>query len=154
MLQKATELNATEIQPLITERTLLHNESDKDHKQQRWLAIARQAVEQCESLYMPMIHEETRLEPWLASLAGGDSLRLCLMERGDHRVTLRTHLAQLTSPPDSVVIAVGPEGGWTEAECALLAQAGFTAVSVGNTILRTETAAIAALGFVRCFYDA
>jgi 16S rRNA (uracil1498-N3)-methyltransferase len=106
---------------------------------ERWERIARQAAEQSRRMAAPEVLLPLKLKE-AADLTA--SLRILLAE-SERRLTLKDAL-QSYAPSDDLLLAVGPEGGWTEEELALFSQAGWTSASLGSTILRAETAAVAA----------
>jgi 16S rRNA (uracil1498-N3)-methyltransferase len=143
LLQKVAELGASRIVPLLTERTVVQVHDDAK-KQARWASILRQAAEQSEGRFIPEIHPPTSLTAFCKKPPEG--LKLHLLERGPHRAPLSAPLSEAAaSDCPRLSLVIGPEGGWTESECALLETSGFQAVSLGSRILRTETAAIAAM---------
>jgi 16S rRNA (uracil1498-N3)-methyltransferase len=156
LLQKATELGVRSIQPLFSERCIIRlSASDIPKKLERWGGVLRSAAEQSEGLFIPAILPPLPLTPFLSQSAasGANALKLVLMERGENRLTLKNKLAQAQSG-QPIILAVGPEGGWTEAEKASFTQAGFEPVSIGQRILRSETAAIAAMSAIVATFDA
>jgi 16S rRNA (uracil1498-N3)-methyltransferase len=144
LLQKATELGVRAFQPLLSERTVIKlSESDIPKKQDRWQAVVRSAAEQSEGLFIPKMLRPMSVSAFCENHSP-DAIRILLAERGEERQSLKTVLANLRAERP-VVIAIGPEGGWTEWEIEMFIQAGFTAASLGARILRSETAAIAAM---------
>lgn len=148
LLQKATELGVRSFQPLLSERTVIRlSDSDILKKQERWQAVVRSAAEQSEGLFIPKMQTPLGLAQFLKALPP-TALRVLLAERGEERQSLKTVLAGSSSELQSgqpLIIAIGPEGGWTEREVEAFLQAGFIAASLGERILRSETAAIAAM---------
>lgn len=146
LLQKATELGARTIQPLMTERAVIRLDvKDFPKKQERWQAVLRSAAEQSEGLFIPEIKPPLSVQAFLNN--ADIARRLLLQERGETRPPLREALRN-TPAGQPLVLAVGPEGGWTRDELRSFEQAGFTGVSLGQRILRAETAAIAAMSAV------
>lgn len=144
LLQKATELGVRTIQPLLAERSVIRlGASDVPKKLERWQAVLRSAAEQSEGLFIPTILPPLAVQEYLAQ-SSGDALRLLLRERGENRQSLKQALRTLQAE-QSVTFAVGPEGGWAERELTAFEQAGFLSVSLGQRILRSETAAVAAM---------
>jgi 16S rRNA (uracil1498-N3)-methyltransferase len=109
-------------------------------RMERWRRIARQASEQSRRTQTPEIEAPLKVKDAVAKEA---SCRILLAE-SEQKFTLGEVLRK-SRPEEGLVLAVGPEGGWTDEELALFAQAGWTSASLGNTILRAETAAIAAI---------
>ncbi|MGB8579663.1 MAG: RsmE family RNA methyltransferase [Candidatus Sulfotelmatobacter sp.] len=139
-IEKCTELGVSRIVPLISRRTNSHLAAASGKRVERWQRIARQAAEQSRRSSPPEIAEPVKLSEAL-NLSPG--LRILLSEAENHTL-LREVLIQENSS-SGIVLAIGPEGGWTEEELQAFQQAGWIPASLGNTILRAETAAIAAM---------
>ncbi len=142
-IEKCTELGATRIIPMIARRTQTHLAEAAPKRCERWQKIARQAAEQSRRVRAPEIHQPISLKE--AVLLPGTT-RIVLAETQEEmplKNALRPH-----SEDGEVVLAFGPEGGWTEYELDLFGKAGWIQASLGHTILRAETAAIAALAVV------
>ena len=142
-IEKCTELGVSRIVPLIAQRTDAHLAAASAKRVERWQRIVRQAAEQSRRAAPPEIDEPIKLAGAL-SLPG--ALRIVLAE-SEERILLRDVVKPDVATRD-VVLSVGPEGGWTEPELRSFQQAGWTSASLGNTILRAETAAIAAAAVV------
>lgn len=138
VVRQTTELGVTTLQPLLTARTL-HQPNPK--KLERWQRIAAEATEQSERLRVPTIHPPTTWASFLQQPLPPQ--RWICAARGEAQSLLT--VAQGCLPSDGIVMAIGPEGGWSPAELdAALAQ-GFQAVSLGPHILRAVTAPLAAI---------
>jgi len=142
-LEKCTELGVARIVPVIARRTEAHLAAAAPKRVERWQRIARQASEQSRRASPPEIARPIKLKDTLA-LPGGTRI---LLSEAEPEATLKDVL-QSHPPGGDVLLALGPEGGWTDAELALFRQAGWSPASLGNTILRAETAAIAAMAVV------
>jgi 16S rRNA (uracil1498-N3)-methyltransferase len=142
-IEKCTELGAARILPMVARRTESHLASAAGNRVERWQRIARQAAEQSRRLAPPEIVAPVQLKDAVA--APGDT-RILLAE-SEHAVTLSVAL-RAHAAGGSVVLAFGPEGGWTDNELDTFRGAGWVSASLGNTILRAETAAIAAMAVV------
>ncbi|HVC00087.1 MAG TPA: RsmE family RNA methyltransferase [Candidatus Dormibacteraeota bacterium] len=144
-LEKAAEMGAGAIQPVAASRTdwALLEAAPKRHA--RWEKIAHEAARQSRRIAPPRVLP--LLSPAEVFRQSTAEKKLLLSERPDAPCFER--FRPLT-PPSSVVLAFGPEGGWTEEEYALALQAGFAEASLGPLILRTETAVVAALAIVLC----
>jgi 16S rRNA (uracil1498-N3)-methyltransferase len=138
-IEKCVELGAARIVPVIAQRTETHLAAAALKRVERWQRIARQASEQSRRSSVPEISQPIKLKDALASATG---VRIVLAESEDD-TTLKGVLEK-TDPSGEVTLAFGPEGGWTETELELFLNSGWTAASLGTTILRAETAAIAA----------
>lgn len=137
-IEKCTELGVGVIVPLITRRTDSHLASAAVKRVQRWRRIALQASEQSRRTASPEISMPLKLKDALGMRPG---LRIVLSEL-ETEVPLRAALE--TQAADEISLAVGPEGGWTEDELNGFSESGWIRASLGPTILRAETAAIAA----------
>jgi len=142
-IEKCTELGVSRIVPVIARRTDAHLAAAAAKRVERWRRIARQAAEQSRRDAPPEIAAPVKVSEVLNLQA---ALRIVLAESEE-----RTLLRDVVKPDvanDGVVFAVGPEGGWTDDELQSFRQAGWTSASLGNTILRAETAAMAATAVV------
>jgi 16S rRNA (uracil1498-N3)-methyltransferase len=151
-IEKCTELGATRIIPLIARRTDSHLAAAASKRHDRWQRLARQAAEQSRRAAAPEISAPVKLKELgsagvsLASPAAADTapIKIVLAESGT-----TTRLRDLLNSgsgewPSEVILAIGPEGGWAEDELNWFRQSGWAAASLGDTILRAETAAIVA----------
>ena len=141
VIEKLTELGATRVVPVITQRTDPHLARAAAKRAERWRRIARQAAQQSRRAAAPEVTEPLALREALAQAQG----RRVVLAETEHGRTLKDAL----TAGEAVTLAVGPEGGWSEAELRQFAEAGWTAASLGAGILRAETAAIAALAVVQ-----
>jgi 16S rRNA (uracil1498-N3)-methyltransferase len=142
-IEKCTELGVARIVPVIARRSEAHLASAAAKRVERWRRIVLQAAEQSRRSLVPEVFQPLKLKEALM-LRGG--MRIVLSEF-ETEVKLKD---LLQSPSDGeVVIALGPEGGWTNEELTVFREAGWISASVGSTILRTETAAIAAMAVVQ-----
>ncbi|MEO1093535.1 MAG: 16S rRNA (uracil(1498)-N(3))-methyltransferase [Cyanobacteria bacterium J06638_28] len=140
VVRQVTELGVDSIVPILSDRTLL---KPSVHKLQRWQRIAREAAEQSERLTVPKISEPLAWSHWLQEESTSDRW-LCVARR--ETVSLMT--VCLATQANRVVIAVGPEGGWTDIEIAKAIAVGYQPVTLGSGILRTVTATVAALAIL------
>ncbi len=142
VVQKATELGVTRIVPVLAERTVVRlNAAQAANRLRRWRAIAVAACEQCGRSRLPEIMQPMTVQEFLVSdLPGG--LRLVLSPEGGMRV-------KDLPASDAVTLLVGPEGGLADAEQSAAQAAQFQGLSLGPRILRTETAALAALTVIQ-----
>jgi 16S rRNA (uracil1498-N3)-methyltransferase len=142
-IEKCTELGAARIVPVSARRTEAHLAAAALKRVERWRRIALQSAEQSRRASPPEISPVLKLKE-AAALPG--SLRIVLSE-SQTEAMLRDVLQSRARASD-VVLALGPEGGWTNEELRLFQEAGWISATLGNTILRTETAAIAGLAVV------
>lgn len=145
LVEKATELGVTRLVPLLTERTVVRLQGERAEKRvAHWLAIAASACEQSGRDLLPCIEPVQSLGQWLRdgrSVVGREALWVRLSLGPDAQQAARVHLGS----DQALCAALGPEGGWSPAEEALLAQAGYAPVSLGPAVLRSETAALTVL---------
>jgi len=142
-IEKCTELGVSRIVPLISRRTESHLAAASTKRVERWQRVARQAAEQSRRAAPSEIAAPLKLSEALKLNRG---LRIVLAESEES--TLLRDVLKPGARPDEITLAVGPEGGWTEDELQAFGQAGWTSASLGQTILRAETAAIAATAIV------
>jgi len=164
-IEKCTELNVTAIVPVVARRTGKHLAQAAKKRVQRWRSIAREAAEQSRRTAPPEICDPQKLSAALNHFhdsviptegfspsgetcgAPGCDLRIVLAE-SECEATLGD-IVRAHGELSSLALAVGPEGGWTADELQLFGESQWRAASLGNTILRAETAAIAALAIAR-----
>jgi len=137
-IEKCTELGVERIVPVIAGRTESHLAAAAPRRVERWQRIARQSAEQSRRVSPPGISAPAKFDDLVAIPA--DS-RIVLAETEDDRLLKDA----VRHDAGTVLLAFGPEGGWKAQELAALRDAGWTAASLGDTILRAETAAIAAV---------
>jgi 16S rRNA (uracil1498-N3)-methyltransferase len=135
-IEKCTELGVARIIPLIARRTETHLASAAVKRVERWQRIVRQASEQSRRVLIPDVAAPMKLKDIVEMPA---SSRILLAET-EQQVMLR----DVIPSNEDMVLAFGPEGGWTESELKSFKEAGWIFASLGKTILRAETAAIAA----------
>jgi 16S rRNA (uracil1498-N3)-methyltransferase len=137
-IEKLTELSVARIVPVIARRTEAHLGKAAEKRVERWRKLALEAAQQSRRAAPPEIVSPAALRKAIASATGA---RIVLDENEDVR-SLRW-VVDACKPPIS--LALGPEGGWTPEEIQLFEQSGWQPASLGETILRAETAAIAAV---------
>ena len=142
-IEKCTELGVSRIVPIIARRTDSHLATASPKRVERWRRIARQAAEQSRRDTPPEIAAPVKFAEALSFPA---ALRIVLAELQEQ--TLLRDILQQKNAGDGIVMAVGPEGGWTESELQSFQKSGWISASLGNTVLRAETAAIAATALV------
>lgn len=147
-VQKAVELGAACIQPIASERSIVRLDSARAQKRvAHWQAVAIAACEQCGRNLVPRIAPVMKLGDWLAGFAAAAPDTGIVLAPGAP-ISLR----ELGGPRTAVTLLAGPEGGWTQAELGDAGRAGFTAVRLGPRVLRTETAAVAALAAMQALW--
>jgi 16S rRNA (uracil1498-N3)-methyltransferase len=146
MLQKSTELGVRRIIPLITRFTNVRV-PNPESRRERWRRIVQEAARQCRRLTVP---EVACPQPFAALLSSPDLVghsRFLLHEQAGERLQF------IPDPGNSVLLCIGPEGGWDDAETRAAQDAGFRLVHMGPRILRAETAAIAAVAVFQFLLD-
>ena len=139
-IEKCTELGVSRIVPVIARRTDAHLAAAAPNRAERWRRLARQAAEQSRRTLPPEISSPVKIKDAVQTPA---EMRILLAEH-EQQVSLADALA-FHPPGQPVALAIGPEGGWTHDEVTAFTAAGWIAATLGPTILRAETAAIAAL---------
>ncbi len=147
VVQKATELGVHRITPVLTEYGVVKLNTERAEKrQQHWQKIAIGACEQSGRARLPLIDTPLSLKNWFGNRP----------ERVDTQLILtpgaRTALAGIEAPKTKACLLIGPEGGFSDGEYDDADAVGFQAVSLGPRILRTETAALAALAVMQSLW--
>lgn len=143
VVQKATELGVSAIQPVLTGRSVVKLDAERSAaRRQHWQGIVISACEQCGRSIVPEVREPLELAAALGSLEAGTT-GLMLDPDGD------INLTALPAECRHIALAIGPEGGFTENERMTLTRAGFGRLRLGPRILRTETAPLAALSILQ-----
>lgn len=147
IIEKCTELGVDEIIPMRTERTeVILTEEKQDRKNVRYQSVAINAAKQSARTTIPTVHQQKSLKTVLSSF-DDKACRIIPCLSGE-RKSIKEVLAGSRSC-QQVVILIGPEGDFTPQELRISIQAGFVPVTLGETILKVDTAAITAVGFVR-----
>jgi 16S rRNA (uracil1498-N3)-methyltransferase len=145
IVQKAVEIGAAEITPLISERTIVDLEpKEVEQKRAKWQQIAIEAAKQCGQNWLPQVGAPRKLNDFFSHQSAHD-LRLIgsLQPDAVHlKKILADYIEQHRDRPESVLMMVGPEGDFTPAELALAKTQGCRPITLGPIILRVETAAI------------
>jgi 16S rRNA (uracil1498-N3)-methyltransferase len=144
-VQKCVELGVTAIQPLMTQRSVVRLNGERAEKRvAHWQAIAASACEQCGRNQLPQVLPVQPLMKWLGIPTSGE--RYLLSPRSD------TRLRDLARPQNALTLLIGPEGGWNAEETAAAHLSGFLPLTLGPRVLRTETAAPAALAAMQALW--
>jgi 16S rRNA (uracil1498-N3)-methyltransferase len=153
IVQKAVEIGAAEIAPIISDRTIVHVDSESAaQKQTKWQQIAIEAAKQCGQNWLPRVHTPRKLAE-LFSVASEESFDLRLIgslqpEAQHLKKLLADYSTEHESRPRSVLMVIGPEGDFTPAELSLARRYGSQPITLGPIILRVETAAIYCLSIL------
>jgi 16S rRNA (uracil1498-N3)-methyltransferase len=141
VLQKATELGVTKITPLMTERTEVKLGGERaDKKMEHWQQILISACEQCQRNILPELSEPKQYSDWITQCQS--ELKFVLHHRDNQGLP---H----DKSTQSVALLIGPEGGLDDDEIAQAIAQGFSPLTLGPRVLRTETAPVAAISLVQ-----
>jgi 16S rRNA (uracil1498-N3)-methyltransferase len=147
VIEKAAELGCADFVPVLSARSLRPRGERADRKLERWARIVREAAKQCKSRLLTAVHPPRPL----AELLRGPGTERCLALSEHGGRPLREIL--MDPAPPSVLLLVGPKGGWTKGEETAIRAAGVEAVSLGPRILRAETAAVAGAAMIAHFWN-
>ncbi len=150
-LEKATEIGAVRITPVIAERSERGLDHAASKRRERWTRILRESCQQSRRAQLPELAQPVALSRFLADEQS--AVRVLLDEDASARPILKA-LPETRSAEDEVSLLVGPEGGWVDKERAAAAEANWLPVSLGKSILRAETAAIAGLSILSAAWQA
>lgn len=149
IVEKATELGAAAIHPLLSDRTVVKLDDAKDaqKKRDKWQVIATDAAKQCGQNYIPEVSQPRSMKEFLGSMGNYDLKIIASLQPDSRRLPsiladFREHEGR---DPRSVIILIGPEGDFTPAEISAAKSRGFLPMTLGPIILRSETASIYAL---------
>lgn len=140
-LEKLTELGVARVVPVIAGRTAQHLVKAADARLERWRKIAKESAQQSRRIVPPKVAAPKRVTEVAKEVQEGG----IVLSEVEEAVSLKAVLAGMRPP---LALAFGPEGGWTEEELESFKGAGWESASLGHTILRAETAAIAAVAVV------
>lgn len=151
IVRKATEIGAAGIVPLVSERTEVQLEADREeNKLDKWRAAAIEAAKQCGNAFLPQIQPVQRATEFMENAKGYDLKLIASLQPGAK--SLKTVLARFREEkgraPQKVLWLVGPEGDFTPAEMSISKNAGFEPITLGPLVLRCETAAVYALSIL------
>lgn len=140
VVQKATELGATSIQPVQTQRSVAKLTAERAEKRsEHWRGVTLAACEQCGRNRLPELRPPQELASWLAQVKHETCAKFILLPDGASKLTAQPR------PQGRVLLLIGPEGGFSADEAAMARQAGFIPILLGPRVLRTETAALAGI---------
>jgi 16S rRNA (uracil1498-N3)-methyltransferase len=148
IIQKATELGVSSVMPCVSDHSITRQERDASQKKShRWQAIATKAAQQSRRARVPVIYPVSLFSEVLEIGCGSD-LNLILWEKESSK-GMKHVLAKFKYPVGNLTLAVGPEGGFSMREIELARMRGFVSIGLRERILRTETAAIAAITIIQ-----
>jgi 16S rRNA (uracil1498-N3)-methyltransferase len=151
IIQKATELGAFRIVPLLTERVVARlDDKEGARKAEKWRMVAREATKQCGSAWLPMVERPLTPEQFLARKECFELPLIASLESGSRpaREYFRAFEVEHRRMPKSVCVWVGPEGDFTPAETQAIESHGALPITLGRLVLRAETAAIYCLSIL------
>lgn len=147
IIQKAVELGAAEVVPVSMKNCVVKLDAKKaENKVKRWQQIAESAAKQSKRSLIPAVHEVLSYREAVAYAAECD-VRLVPYENEQGMAGTKATIEAI-GPGESIAVFIGPEGGFDESEIAMARDAGMKTISLGNRILRTETAGLAALSIL------
>jgi 16S rRNA (uracil1498-N3)-methyltransferase len=146
-VQKATELGVAEIWPLASARCVVRLDGDRAGRRgERWRRIAEEAAKQSQRADVPLVRDAMTLDDLLEEVGRFDVVLVPWEEAASTAAGIGVTLdAEGATTDSAVLVVVGPEGGFESSEAAALQDAGARIVSLGDTVLRTETAAVVAV---------
>ena len=150
IVQKCVELGADSIIPVWTERTVVTDKGNFGKKIQRWQKVSDEAVKQCRRGKIPGIGEPLKMEELAGRImkkTDGYDIVILAFEN-EYGTTIKDCMEGLEKKPVHIAVIIGPEGGISDREAGMLKDAGAVPVSLGKTILRTETAGPAAVAML------
>jgi 16S rRNA (uracil1498-N3)-methyltransferase len=145
IIQKATELGAFRIVPVLSERVVAQvDDEDAARKVAKWRLVAAEAIKQCGSAWLPHVELPLTPDQFLARKENFELALIASLESGSRqaRECFREFHAKHGRMPQSVCVWIGPEGDFTPAETQAIKSAGVLPITLGQLVLRTETAAI------------
>ncbi len=151
IVRQATEIGATRIAPLLSERTQVHLDGDRaDKKVEKWRTGAIEAAKQCGNPWLPEITPLQTFPAFLASTTGYDLKLIASLHAGTTTLkkALATYSAKHGLAPRKVLWLVGPEGDFSPAEMTAAITAGCSPITLGPLVLRSDTAAVYALSIL------
>jgi 16S rRNA (uracil1498-N3)-methyltransferase len=151
IIQKSVELGAHRIVPILSERVVTQLDGESaEHKREKWEQVAIEAIKQCGAAWLPKVEAPLTIEQFLAR---GEKFDLSLVgslqkERRHLREIFREFESKQKRLPQSVGVWIGPEGDFTLDELRTIQNAGALPISLGNLVLRVETAAVYCLSIL------
>ena len=143
IIQKTVELGVYSIVPVFTDRTVVVDHGNFSKKIERWQKIADEAVKQCKRGIIPQIQREMTFQEMLNILVKCDLVIFPYENEEDY--SIKDYLRSLKEKPGTAAVIIGPEGGFSDSEAEALIRLGARSVTLGKTILRTETAGMTAI---------
>ena len=146
VIQKAVELGVASILPVTSERTNVSLKGERQGKKlDHWQGVINSACEQCGRNHIPNLHPLQSLGEAVSVLSQHEAHRIILDPRSENKLQSQNWGSK------NLILAIGPEGGFSEQEVEFLLQSSFQSYNLGPRILRTETAAIAGISLLQAF---
>jgi 16S rRNA (uracil1498-N3)-methyltransferase len=143
IIQKTVELGVYSIVPVFTDRTVVVDHGYFSKKIERWQKIADEAVKQCKRGIIPQIQQDVTFQEMINDLVKYDLI--LFPYENEENLSIKDCLRNLEEKPKKCAVIIGPEGGFSDSEAEALIRIGAQSVSLGKTILRTETAGMTAI---------
>ncbi|MDD4565904.1 MAG: RsmE family RNA methyltransferase [Eubacteriales bacterium] len=146
IIQKTAELGVYSIIPVFTDRTIVVDNGNFHKKIERWQKVSDEAVKQCKRGIVPQIRQEITFKRMIEVICKYDFI--LFPYENEVRCSIKDCLREITEKPKEIAVIIGPEGGFSDNEAETLIKNGAKSVSLGKTVLRTETAGMAAIAMV------
>ena len=146
VIQKCVELGVYSIVPVFTDRSVVVEKSNFSKKLARWQKVADEAVKQCKRGRIPQVEPQLRFSEMAERLSEFDLVLFPYENEADY--SIKDCLRSLSEKPRTVAVVIGPEGGFSDSEAQKMAEISAVQVTLGKTILRTETAGMAGLAVI------
>lgn len=147
IMRSCTELGIKQITPIVSQYSQRINTTRLAHKLEHWQKIIISACEQSNCNLLPLINTPVKLTDFIQENKANEHIKLALSPHHS------SDIHQLPSIATEVIVLIGPEGGWSKDEVAYLQDAQYGLINLGQQILRTETACIAAIVTLKTLYD-
>ncbi len=146
IVQKTVELGVSKVVPVFMDRTVISDKGKIDKKIERYNTIGAEAAKQCQRGTLPLVTSPLEFSNMVEELENFDLV--LFPYENESKTSMKDVLRNLDEKPKSVAVIIGPEGGFSDSEAEILKQHDTSCVSLGKTILRTETAGIVAISMV------
>ncbi|HVV73713.1 MAG TPA: RsmE family RNA methyltransferase [Verrucomicrobiae bacterium] len=151
IVEKATELGAFRIVPLLSERVVVHLDSaQRTAKQTKWQGVAIEAIKQCGSPWLPEVERPLSIKEFIEQHQRYDLALVGALDGSARhpREHLRAYQGRTGGLPENICVWIGPEGDFSPSELETIRSAGVLPITLGPLVLRTETAAMYCLSFL------
>ena len=148
IIQKSVELGVSSVIPVFTARTVILHSDNFIKKIERWQKVASEAVKQCRRGVVPKVEKEISFSDMISMFDSRKFDAVLFPYENEEGYTIKDALRNLREKPQTLAVVIGPEGGFTDEEASGLKGVGADSVSLGKTVLRTETAGPATIAMV------